>query len=113
MKLVVWIYRNKKCVLAVQRNRGVAVSSVFQGCKITFRQMFSEKTLHFLDFYYVSFTEVISTSCMYNITSNYKKILLRKKLPKIMYTVKFFHYYIISNKFGFIYYNSKNYYCEV
>lgn len=35
VELVVWIYRNKKRVLAAERNRGVAVSSVSQGCTIT------------------------------------------------------------------------------
>lgn len=35
VELVVWIYRNKKRVLAAERNRGVAVSSVSQGSVIT------------------------------------------------------------------------------
>lgn len=34
VELVVWIYRNKKRILAAERNRGVAISSVCgtQGC---------------------------------------------------------------------------------
>lgn len=55
VELVVWIYRNKKRVLAAERNRGVAVSSVSQGSVITDHtpiDIFRENTSQFTNFHF-------------------------------------------------------------